>query len=171
MSLPVTIRGVEYPSHEAAARALGLTSSTISKARRKGTLHRVGTGRTGAEAMPVRIHGRDYPSAKAAAAALGVTPSCVFHALSLGDPDRIGRRTLVRNNAQPVRIGNLDFPSKRAAAIALGFKPEYVARAIKLRRASAWQRILSAAMVEEARRARSAARSKVAAGLADGGYA
>lgn len=67
--IPVTIRGVEYPSMEAAARSVGVCAPTIRTARLKGTLDKVGlpTGN------PCIIGGVKYRTQKAAAAALGVS--------------------------------------------------------------------------------------------------
>lgn len=52
-SVPVTIRGVFYPSQSAAAEALGVHPSLISRAYRRGTLDRVGSGYVGKSFVPL----------------------------------------------------------------------------------------------------------------------
>jgi hypothetical protein len=51
--VPVTIRGVTYPSQSAAAEALGLHPSLISRAYRRGTLDQVGAGYVGKSFTPL----------------------------------------------------------------------------------------------------------------------
>lgn len=50
MPHPVTIRGVTYPSQTAAAKALGVSTSRISNAKREGTLDLVGLRKAAGEA-------------------------------------------------------------------------------------------------------------------------
>lgn len=152
--VPVTVHGVEYPSIRAAARANGVSDSAITAARIKGTLHRVGSGRTGVEPMQVMIGGVVYQDAKTAAQALGVAIATVYDAIRLGDPDRIVRpRTYNPSTSHPITIGPLKFRSKREAARQLGFKnPEYVSKVIRSGSRRGWQKILSAAMKEADRR-------------------
>ena len=55
--MPVTIRGVTYPSRKAAAEALGVASQTIKRAERNGVLEHTDFGR-----IPVTIKGVTYRS-------------------------------------------------------------------------------------------------------------
>ena len=43
-AIPITIRGVEYPSQLMAAEILGVSPPTIYKAKKRGRLHSVGLG-------------------------------------------------------------------------------------------------------------------------------
>ncbi|MGC0225180.1 NUMOD1 domain-containing DNA-binding protein [Pseudooceanicola nitratireducens] len=61
---PVTIRGVEYPSRKAAAKALGVSQATISGACERGTLDNVGL--QGGGPIPVTTKGMKFPSKTAA---------------------------------------------------------------------------------------------------------
>lgn len=154
MSIPVEIRGGRYPSISAAADAMGVAAHTVSKARRRGTLHRVGTGSRGPEALPVRIRGIDFENAAAAAEYFGVTAVSIRRAVCRGRPDRVGVAGPIRpNGARPFKVGNLEFPSQRAAAKALGFRHAYISQALRSGSTRAWERIVAAAMAEEARRA------------------
>lgn len=83
---PITIRGVEYESRSAAARALGISDSAIRRAAKNGYLDTVGYGLR----QPVCVRGVDYPSQTAAAAALGVDPSTVCGALRRGTINTCG---------------------------------------------------------------------------------
>ena len=65
---PVTIRGVEYPSCAAAARALDLDEKTVRLARIAGKLDGLGSRRR----VSIEIDGEIYDSRAAAARALGV---------------------------------------------------------------------------------------------------
>lgn len=67
--VPITIRGVTYPSHRAAATALGLTTCCISTAKKRGTLETVGT--LAKPPVPVRHKDTIYPTIAAATAATG----------------------------------------------------------------------------------------------------
>jgi transcriptional regulator with XRE-family HTH domain len=73
---PVTIRGYTYHSGRAAAKALGVAESTVSQARRNGTLDRCGLGSDGnpGPRPGKRFHmfDRDWDSVKQCADALGV---------------------------------------------------------------------------------------------------
>jgi len=95
-SVPVTIRGVTYPSQTAAAGALGVSQATISNAMARGTLDGVGLGVDGTprgrEQVPVTIRGVSYPSITAAAKAHGVTVACVANARKRWALDTIGLR-------------------------------------------------------------------------------
>lgn len=51
--VPVTIRGVTYPSQRAAALALRVHPTLISKALRRGTLDKVGAGYVGKSVAPI----------------------------------------------------------------------------------------------------------------------
>jgi len=86
----VTIRGVTYASVKVAAFALGVTPSSVWRARQVGSLESVGLGRNGPAPMVVRVRGMIYPSVKAAAADLGVTGQAVYKAITTGREDVLG---------------------------------------------------------------------------------
>lgn len=44
---PITIRGIDYPSIQDAAKALGVTPSAISKAKLRGSVDMIGLGHRG----------------------------------------------------------------------------------------------------------------------------
>lgn len=71
---PITIRGVDYPSKAAAARALGITYESLRKAIVDGRLETVGLNPKGKNhGRRVRIDGKVYKSIAEAARATGVT--------------------------------------------------------------------------------------------------
>ena len=72
---PITIRGTTYPSRRAAANALGITTSSLYEAIRKGRIDCPNLGRLAHPPTPTRVLGRDFPTRKAAADWLGVTPT------------------------------------------------------------------------------------------------
>jgi hypothetical protein len=78
------IRGVEYPSMAAAARALGVNRVAVWQAAERGTLNRVGFG----DKVPVIIDGITYPSLSEAARALGITHQSVSSRVRWGTAQR-----------------------------------------------------------------------------------
>lgn len=70
---PVTIRGVQYESQTAAARALGVSQHTVWIALENGTLDRVGLGRGLNNARPVLLDGVLYRSGAELRRVLGIT--------------------------------------------------------------------------------------------------
>ena len=87
--IPVTVRGVYYPSQGAAAAALGVTTAAISLATKRGKLSRVGLG-SKPEPVPLRIRGVDYPSLNAAHRALNIPRSTLWRALEEGRLETVG---------------------------------------------------------------------------------
>tara|TARA_R110000851_G_scaffold321340_1_gene486690 strand:- start:25813 stop:26355 length:543 start_codon:yes stop_codon:yes gene_type:complete len=151
----IEIRGVVYPDLPSAAKACGVTDAAVRSAMRNGTLHRVGLGKTGREPLPVRINGRDYKSAAAAAKHLKCTKSAIYQALSCGREDKVARPQTYNGGAsKPITIGTLSFCSHASASRALGFKSDFLSNALSRGSKRGWQRILSAAMTEVARRDR-----------------
>lgn len=147
MICPVTIRGVQYPSMAAAARALGVVPETVRRARRAGTLHRVGTRRVGVEPMRVRIAGRVFDDAQAAARHFECTASAVYQAIRDGDPDRIARSPIYRPaKAQPIVIGGQAFASLLDADRKLGFSPGYIAQVRRRGSRKGMESVIAAAM-------------------------
>lgn len=144
----IIIRGEVYPSIRAAARALGVTHSTVLKAYHAGRLDGVGLGESYPRAMPVRIRGVVYPSVTAAAAALGVGPSAISQALARGAEDRVGLKLSARrpNRTISVVLGGVRFASMSEADRALGFKPGYVSKALRSKSRRSRERILAAVM-------------------------
>jgi hypothetical protein len=81
----ITIRGVEYPSHMAAAEALGVSTSAVTRAQERGYLQALGLKRRGDASRPCRVGSVDYPSRAAAAKALGVSAGAVSTYLAVKD--------------------------------------------------------------------------------------
>ncbi|MCA0851405.1 hypothetical protein [Salipiger thiooxidans] len=158
----IEIRGKVYADLASAARANGVTSDAVRLAMRRGSLHRVGTGRVGREPMPVRIHGKDFPDAHAAAAHFGVTAQTIWSAINAGDPDRIGRPAAPRQaQEKPVTLHGVTFRSRAEASRALGFKNvEYISRALKRDTPEGRERIRLAVMKYLARRESEAMRRR-----------
>jgi molybdenum-dependent DNA-binding transcriptional regulator ModE len=70
---PITIRGVEYPSRAAAARALGITYESLRRAMQEDRLDTVGLKPRGKNhGRRVRVDGKRYPSIWAASKATGI---------------------------------------------------------------------------------------------------
>ena len=83
---PVRIRGVDYPSQAAAARALGVSASTIGMALAVGRPDAAGLGSVfggGRPGKPCWYRGQRYPSRTAAARACGVSVAAVSKAVKL----------------------------------------------------------------------------------------
>lgn len=121
MTNPVRIRGVDYPSQVAAARALGVHPTTLQQALCRGKQDGVGLGLRpagGRPGNPVTIRGVWYPSQQAAATALGVTREAITLAIRRGALDRVGLGGA--RSGRPVSIGGRLYPSYGRAAAALG---------------------------------------------------
>jgi hypothetical protein len=71
MTLPITFRGVAYPSIRAAAQANGIGVTTLWRAIQAGRAEEAGKRGRDAHSMRVTVNGVSYPSARAAALALG----------------------------------------------------------------------------------------------------
>jgi len=148
----IPIRGVVYPTVQAAAAALGVSERAVLWAIRNGTLHRCGTGASHPEPMPVRIRGEVFENAHAAAARFGVAPHTVWRAIQDGREDRIGLQQAYNNaKSQPVTLGGQTFPSKSAASRAMGRAPGYVAHVLKRGGPRAREALIGAAMALAAR--------------------
>lgn len=139
-SEPITIRGVTYPSKQAAAEAIGVSMRNMRRAIQQGRLDTVGLGPGAGGCCIVKIRGVVYPSVKAAAKALGISPSSVSKALSAGRPDSagLGRGTHNRGpnhsggtEPKPVVIAGITFPTQTIAAVALGYDPKYLSRVLR----------------------------------------
>lgn len=81
---PVRIRGVDYPSQAAAARALGVSASAIGMALAVGRPDSAGLGSGaggGHPGKPCWYRGKRYPSRTAAAKACGVSVAAVSKAV------------------------------------------------------------------------------------------
>jgi hypothetical protein len=125
---PITIRGTAYPSRAAAAEALGITPSAVSKAANRKLLETCGlaletTGnRHNTASLPVKIRGTEYPSAKAAGDALGLHRASVSKMIGRGHADRIGTgrgKHGKQGGAIPLVIDGVTYNSLRAACRAL----------------------------------------------------
>lgn len=155
------IRGVVYPTARAAAEAHGVTHSAILAAIRNGTLHRVGTGRTGVEPMPIRIRGEVFENAHLAAQRFGVRATAIYQAISQNRLDRIGLPLTFNGcGSKPFSVGNLNFASMAQASVALGFGRDYISQATRRKSKHAAARILAAAMKYEAQQAARVQRGK-----------
>jgi hypothetical protein len=91
-AIPVTIRGITYPSRGAAARALGVTRGAIFAANKFGWLDHVGLGR--GRPRPVTIGGQEYPNARVAAKALSLSATQVYGYLAV-------QRTIAQRKETP----------------------------------------------------------------------
>lgn len=122
---PVTIRGVDYPSYGAAAKALGVNQSTIGKAVKEGRTETVGLGFQGG-GCPVMIRGVLYRTQKEAADALGLHPGTIKNALDRGTLDFAG---FGRNchNKRPIIVDGVEYQSIADAARVIGVKGENLA--------------------------------------------
>lgn len=89
--LPVRIRGVTYPSHRIAARALGVSERTLRLALDAGRVDQVGLRRKkgGAPGVPCVYRGQEYPSQIAAALACNVSTNSVYRAVRRAKGGRI----------------------------------------------------------------------------------
>jgi len=76
--VPLRIRGVDYPSINQAAKALGVGPTTVWRALDEGRLETVGLYRTHGRPRPVTIDGVVYPSYRAAVAGTGLTMAVVW---------------------------------------------------------------------------------------------
>ena len=145
----ITIRGVTYPTAQAAARALGVQEQTVHVALRAGALDTVGMGSGHRAAMPVRVLGKTYPSARAAAAALGCTRTAIYRAITEGREDRFGTRPFAgaqKARAIPVSIAGMSWPSMAQASRALGFDASYVSHALSSGSPAMREALMAAAM-------------------------
>lgn len=112
LHVPVTIRGVAYPSIQAAADALGVKANTISTLlARHGHAETAGLGRQAprgpnpGNSKPIRLGSVEYPSRKAAAVDLGIAEDRFCRGLKGVDraaQQEIARRLMARE-AQTVR--------------------------------------------------------------------
>jgi hypothetical protein len=78
---PTLIRGVEYPSQTAAARALGIAQSGICKHLDRGTIDTTGLGRVTPPGRSVTIGGTQYTSIAQAARSTGQTRDVIKWAM------------------------------------------------------------------------------------------
>lgn len=149
----IVIRGITYPTAQHAARALGVSDTTVMLAVRRGKLDTCGTGASHPKPMPVHVGGRDFPTARAAAEHFGVTPGAIYKAIDDGEPERIGQpQEYNGHRSRAFSIGGQTWPSMSAASRALGFGHGYIAQAIRKNRHSSMQKVLSAAMRLNAQR-------------------
>ena len=127
---PVTIRGITYPTEDAAAGALGVSRDMIAMARRAGALDRLGLPRLcryRPQAVPTIIRNYCYPSRAAAARAIGVTRMAVSAAARCNRLDRVG---LCGN--QPIEIRGVKYKNRREAAVELGVHYVHLCRSLVL---------------------------------------
>lgn len=89
--VPVSVRGVVYPSIAMAAAALGVTPASITtQLRNNGSCDRAGLGRgthdrhVQSNAKPCVIHGRAFPSIAAAGRYLGVSLTHLYREMKTG---------------------------------------------------------------------------------------
>ena len=127
---PVTIRGITYPTEDAASSALGVSRNVIAMARLAGALDRLGlppSGRYIPQAVPTIVRNHRYSSRAAAARAIGVSRMAVSAAARRGTLDRVG---LCGN--QPVVIRGVKYENRRDAAYRLGVHYVHLCRSIVL---------------------------------------
>ena len=95
---PVTIEGVTYPSQNAAARAYGVSESSIRKRIKKNDLQRIGKRYT---VSICSDDGRVFPSARYAAFALSVSYQYIMFCLK---NDRPCKRIRIRRMTELDKI-------------------------------------------------------------------
>jgi len=121
--------GTVYPSHAAAARALGVHNSTIRwHIDRYGDLSMIG-------ASQVRCiwRGVEYPTLTALAKVSDRTVQTIVHHLNkYGNLDRLGVGKIGaignRSKSKPVRVGPYEWPSRTALAEEMGVSRSAVSR-------------------------------------------
>lgn len=144
----LVIRGVTYPTAQAAAKALGISDVTVMRAARLGVLDDCGLGRSHPKPMPCRVGGLDFPTVKAAAKHFNVYTTAIYMAINAGDPDRIGRpRTPCSSRARPCTIGPYSWPSETAAARDLGLYRDFFRNMRRRNSPHARQKLLGALML------------------------
>lgn len=84
---PVTIRGVTYPSINAAARELGLSVNGVWRANKVGRLDQIGSM---GNRKPVTVRGVRYETMGEAARALGVSRDTMRRSYKNGTLDFVG---------------------------------------------------------------------------------
>ena len=99
----VRIRGTTYPDVKTAAKALGLSVTSIYRAVKFDNLDQVGF----TSATPVKIRGIEYRSISVAAKALSVTRETITRALDEGRIDEIGLPRGVTVNGKYYKTRNL----------------------------------------------------------------
>lgn len=72
-TVPVRIRGIDYPSIVVAARALGISPATIGKMLDNGCIDNAGLGRNHNTRVEIFVDGKSYPSIEDAASRIGVS--------------------------------------------------------------------------------------------------
>ena len=86
MVCPVVIRGVNYPSQSAAARALGVAQTNISKALDLGTVDNVGLGRN-QNKRACFLNDKEFESRAELARYVGVSASTLRSRISSAERD------------------------------------------------------------------------------------
>lgn len=127
---PVTIRGITYPTEDAAASAFGVSRQIIDMARQAGWLDRIGlppARRYTPGSVSTIVRGQMYLSRAAAARAIGVSRMAVSAAVRHNRLDRVG---LCGN--QPVEIRGVRYKNRREAAFDLGVHYVHLCRALVL---------------------------------------
>lgn len=127
---PVTVRGITYPTEDAAASALGVTRKIIDMARQAGWLDGLGLPplrRHIRQSVETVVRNHRYPSRAAAGRAIGVTRMAVSAAARRGTLDRVG---LCGN--QPVVIRGVRYKNRRDAAFRLGVHYVHLCRQLVL---------------------------------------
>ncbi len=131
-AVPITIKGVEYPSLSAAAKVLGLSTQRVSEAMSNGTIDTLGVGPGGVNPVwarkPVTIGDLEWPSRRDAALALKVSQAELSTFLAVRE--RIAKP---EPTSRAVTIAGVHYPTRRAAAQALGLSEGALGTYIRLR--------------------------------------
>lgn len=112
--------GTVYPSHKAAADALGVCRSAVSfHIKKYGNLDRLGYYRTA-----IADGSQTWGSLTEASKALGVSRGTLnWHLDRHGHLGRVGKRRSFRTNPKPLQIGPLRWAARVDAAADLGIHP------------------------------------------------
>ena len=139
-SIPCTVKGVDYPSRAAAARALGISPRAVTAALAEGRADRVGWLKESVRAQPVEILGTRYPSLHAAETATGIRSATLRRHRDAGTLDEYARAALERaargepppgSRRHAVVVDGTEYPSIGAAAAAHGMKAEKLRQRLK----------------------------------------
>lgn len=110
-AIPCEIRGEVYPSFKAAAEALGISPTAITRMlNRKGTLETVGLGKNGPigktnAAKEITLWGETFASRTEAAKALGMTRECFSKRIS---------KSASQNQKHSLMLSVMQYKQKRA---------------------------------------------------------
>lgn len=102
MASEVTVRGVTYPSHAKAAKALGVTRAAVSVAVKRGKLEGVGLRQTCTSSIPFEVGPFKFSSYSECDAYTGSSPGYTATVMNRGGVE--AKRNLVRRLLRVKRV-------------------------------------------------------------------